>query len=349
MLDASNVLAKLFRQVRHRLNNDDSSNFKLRLLGKRYDIKKNRNYKPEDKPDIIARVFRYKLNDMISFIKSGKPFGKTIAELLIRYNAHVNVEVCCQSMLIKYLFKYVSKGSDRTRGFSLGRITYVHPAAGELYFLKMLLNHVKGATSFEHLRSVSAVLIASSSQLRQLFVSITLFCQIASPQNLLDQFWHTMHDDIINKLSSFSQHNPHFNDHELKNYVLYELEKLFNASATSSQTTIYPCQMITFLWHSLINSIRSEGLIVLAVASSGIASILLPGGRTAHSRFKIPLILPVIPGGTKEDIINASLSSSPLWSKFEIMLLKENMRLSIDGLSPMKSMKLKHLLNGFLR
>ncbi|KAG5245388.1 ATP-dependent DNA helicase [Salix suchowensis] len=165
----------------------------------------------------------------------------------------------------------------------------------------------------------------------------------------------------------------------------------------------------TFLWHSLINSIRSEGLIVLAVASSGIASILLPGGRTAHSRFKIPLainenstceikknthlsrlietttlivwdeapmnnrycfetldrslrdimgqtansnhdqpfggksillggdyrqILPVIPGGTKEDIINASLSSSPLWSKFEIMLLKENMRLSIDGLSP---------------
>ncbi|KAG5251167.1 ATP-dependent DNA helicase [Salix suchowensis] len=36
MLDASNVLAKLFRQVRHRLNNDDSSNFKLRLLGKRY-------------------------------------------------------------------------------------------------------------------------------------------------------------------------------------------------------------------------------------------------------------------------------------------------------------------------
>ncbi|GJT37851.1 ATP-dependent DNA helicase PIF1-like protein [Tanacetum coccineum] len=32
-------------------------------------------------------------------------------------------------------------------------------------------------------------------------------------------------------------------------------------------------------------------MIVLAVASSGIASLLLPGGRTAHSRFVIPLEL----------------------------------------------------------
>ncbi|GJX91651.1 DNA helicase [Tanacetum coccineum] len=47
----------------------------------------------------------------------------------------------------------------------------------------------------------------------------------------------------------------------------------------------------TFLWKTIIFSLRSEGKIVLAVASSGIASLLLPAGRTAHSRFKIPLDL----------------------------------------------------------
>ena len=45
----------------------------------------------------------------------------------------------------------------------------------------------------------------------------------------------------------------------------------------------------TFLWKLLSAAIRSKGDIVLNVASSGIASLLLPGGRTAHSRFGIPL------------------------------------------------------------
>ncbi|XP_042065272.1 uncharacterized protein LOC121808756 [Salvia splendens] len=45
----------------------------------------------------------------------------------------------------------------------------------------------------------------------------------------------------------------------------------------------------TFIWRSLSARIRSTGGIVLNVASSGIASLLFPGGRTTHSRFKIPI------------------------------------------------------------
>ena len=47
----------------------------------------------------------------------------------------------------------------------------------------------------------------------------------------------------------------------------------------------------TYLWRTLISRLRSEGQIVFPVASSGIAATLLPGGRTAHSRFKIPILL----------------------------------------------------------
>jgi ATP-dependent DNA helicase PIF1 len=45
----------------------------------------------------------------------------------------------------------------------------------------------------------------------------------------------------------------------------------------------------TFMWRTLASYLRSRGEIVLTVASSGIASLLLPGGRTAHSKFKIPV------------------------------------------------------------
>lgn len=47
----------------------------------------------------------------------------------------------------------------------------------------------------------------------------------------------------------------------------------------------------TYIWKILIYKLRSLGEIVLPVTSSGIAATLMPGGRTAHSRFKIPIVL----------------------------------------------------------
>ncbi|XP_028752922.1 uncharacterized protein LOC114712535 [Neltuma alba] len=45
----------------------------------------------------------------------------------------------------------------------------------------------------------------------------------------------------------------------------------------------------TFLWNALTYALRAKGDIVLTVASSGIAVTLLPSGRTAHSKFAIPI------------------------------------------------------------
>ncbi|XP_076929112.1 uncharacterized protein LOC143593337 [Bidens hawaiensis] len=47
----------------------------------------------------------------------------------------------------------------------------------------------------------------------------------------------------------------------------------------------------TYLWKTLSTAIRSKGEIVLTIASSGISSLLLTGGRTAHYRFHIPINL----------------------------------------------------------
>ena len=149
----------------------------------------------------------------------------------------------------------------------------------------------------------------------------------------------------------------------------------------------------TFLWKAITTKLRSEGKIVLAVASCSIAALLLQGGRTAHSRTTCEIkqgshlaellkktslilwdeapmahryclealdkslrdilrftnensetrpfggmtvvlggdfrqILPVIPKGRREHIVNASIKRSYLWNHFEIYELTENMRLS---------------------
>jgi hypothetical protein len=42
----------------------------------------------------------------------------------------------------------------RKRGFAISCTYYAHPTSGERYYLRMLLNYVKGATSYEHLRTM---------------------------------------------------------------------------------------------------------------------------------------------------------------------------------------------------
>ncbi len=45
----------------------------------------------------------------------------------------------------------------------------------------------------------------------------------------------------------------------------------------------------TFLFSCLLSIVRAQGRVAVAVASSSIVALLLDRGRTAHSRFKIPV------------------------------------------------------------
>jgi len=45
----------------------------------------------------------------------------------------------------------------RKRGFAISHMYYAHPTSGECYYLQMLLNCIKSATSYEHLRIVDGI------------------------------------------------------------------------------------------------------------------------------------------------------------------------------------------------
>ena len=52
----------------------------------------------------------------------------------------------------------------------------------------------------------------------------------------------------------------------------------------------------TYMWNTLAVALRSKRNIVLPVTTSGIAALLLPDGRTSHSRFKI--LVPTLQSST---------------------------------------------------
>ena len=47
----------------------------------------------------------------------------------------------------------------------------------------------------------------------------------------------------------------------------------------------------TFMWKTLSAALRSKSMIILNIASSGITFLLLPGEKTPHSIFCIPLLI----------------------------------------------------------
>ena len=126
----------------------------------------------------------------------------------------------------------------------------------------------------------------SLKQLRQLPQPPTAFLQSGADNLIVEETSY----NVGEMEQQFSQLYPNLNKEQLQVY-----NEVFNAVQAGNGGIFFVygsggCGK-TYIWKTLIYRLRSMGKIVLPVASSGIAATLMPGGRTAHSRFKIPILL----------------------------------------------------------
>ncbi|KAG4909546.1 hypothetical protein JHK87_055662 [Glycine soja] len=204
-------------------------------------------------------------------------------------------------------------------------LIWVPPTTGELFYLRMMLTTCKGATSFEDIRTVENVLYPTYREacfamgflyaLFNYFLYHLLELHIDDEElkNLtlleIEKLLHANQKSLIDypTMPYLEGANPasclenslilselNYNNDEARS----EFENLF-LSMTDEQKQIYHKIMEavnnnertgkTYIWRTLASSLRAKNQIVIMVASSGIASLLLPGGKTAHSKFKIPV------------------------------------------------------------
>ncbi len=112
--------------------------------------------------------------------------------------------------------------------------------------------------------------------------------------------WDALNDNpFLSEQLSYNRHHEENSANELIPQLNTEQRQAFDAITHSLEAQPDGRSLFfvhgpggtgkTFLYQALCHYVRSKGWIVLCVASSGIASQLLPGGRTAHSTFHIPL------------------------------------------------------------
>ncbi|ONM00077.1 hypothetical protein ZEAMMB73_Zm00001d030046 [Zea mays] len=250
----------------------------------------------------------------------------------------------------------------RDTGGQVGRIVSAHPAEGERYYLRVLLNHVTGATSYVDLRTVDGVtlptfreaaerrgllesdntlddclteraLFQMPSSLRRLFATI-----LKHKDSMSEDYQHKSQNkthveqmvliDIRNMLQSMGKDiktfplppiidayddaigtarevyeeesiEPTAGDVALKDSLNEEQRAAYDKIMSAIDTDQGGLFFVdgpggtgkTYLYRVLLATLRNQGKIAVATATSGVAASIMPGGRTAHSRFKIPLTI----------------------------------------------------------
>ncbi|XP_072060174.1 uncharacterized protein [Arachis hypogaea] len=311
--------------------------------------------KAEDRPDILCRVFKIKLDGLIDDLKEEKIFCKILGyvctiefqkrgltpahillfmsnkfkpqisddidkhitveipdenerpnlhgtvqnymvhgpcELLLKFGYHINVEYTCQTSSIKYLFKYVHKGNDR--------VTTTLYNTGDPSKATQVIDEIR---NYYDCRYISRTVM----NIRELTISddeINQLC-LMDIYKILHSYGKTLKDDPLMPLATEV-------DSSLLTKRVIREELNFNRDDLKKNASEMGFFFVyghggtgkIFIWNLMSAEIRSRGDIVLNITSSGITSLLLPNGRMAHSRFKIPLNI------TKDSVCNIK-SGSP--------------------------------------
>ncbi|CAN1242016.1 ATP-dependent DNA helicase PIF1 [Linum perenne] len=198
--------------------------------------------------------------------------------------------------------KQSSQWVIRKKGFVIGRIASIPPRSGDVFYLRMLLTKIPGALSFEQLRTVNGHLYQTYQQACQalgllsndtewndvMMENLPLPTCMPEADQQDDLVSQQLQYDIAHEAESYTQTRASLNNCQATAHdaILRSLSSdsnnlffLYGHGGTGK----------TYLYNCIISKIRSEHKIALVVASSGIAATLLPGGVTAHSRFKIPI------------------------------------------------------------
>ena len=141
----------------------------------------------------------------------------------------------------------------KNKSHTIGRVHSVSPIAGDVFYLRLLLHndHCKGKTSYEDLRTVEgevcdtfkeactklgllqddnewhyvlteADFIQSSQALRELYITIVLYCEPADPRKLFEDHWEKWTDDITLKAQ---QKGLTLSPQQVRTMVLLDLQR----------------------------------------------------------------------------------------------------------------------------
>ncbi|CAN6898170.1 unnamed protein product [Brassica oleracea] len=142
----------------------------------------------------------------------------------------------------------------RKRGFAIGRIAHIQPSGDELYFLRVLLNWVRGPTSYEDIRTVDGVLYptyedacyalglmdddkefieaikdasdcSSATYARKLFARMLVSKSLSQPHVVWKATWEYLTDDILYmKRRETGRPDMNLTIEQIKNIALTEIE-----------------------------------------------------------------------------------------------------------------------------